>query len=69
MKNLKTGVANCIRLHVLSEPRADADVVCKVRYLTEVLVDEDESTEDYYKIYLAIGAEGYCDKQLVDIRN
>jgi hypothetical protein len=69
MKNLKTGVANCLRLHVLSEPRADADVVCKVRYLTEVLVDEDESTEDYYKIYLAIGAEGYCDKQLVDIRN
>lgn len=69
MKNFKTGVANCLRLHVLSEPRADADVVCKVRYLTEVLVDEDESTEDYYKIHLAIGAEGYCDKQLVDIRN
>lgn len=68
MKNLKTGVANCLRLHVLSEPRADADVVCKVRYLTEVLVDENESTDDYYKIHLAIGAEGYCDKSLVDIR-
>lgn len=68
MKNLKTGVANCLRLHVLSEPRADADVVCKVRYLTEVLVDENESTDDYYKIHLAIGAEGYCDKRLVDIR-
>lgn len=68
MKNLKTGVANCLRLHVLSEPRADADVVCKVRYLTEVMVDENESTDDYYKIHLAIGAEGYCDKRLVDIR-
>lgn len=68
MSKLKTGVVNCLRLHVLSEPRADADVVCKVRYLTGVLVNEDESTDDYYKIHLAIGAEGYCDKSLVDIR-
>ncbi len=68
MNGFKTGVANCLRLHVLSEPRADADVVCKVRYLTEVLVNEEESTDDYYKIHLAVGAEGYCDKSLVDIK-
>ena len=65
---MKIGVVNCLRLHVLAEPRADADVVCKVRYLTEVMVNEDESTDDYYKIHLAVGAEGYCDKSLVDIR-
>lgn len=68
MSKLKTGMANCLRLHILSEPRADADVVCKVRYLTELMVIEDESTDDYYKVCTAIGAEGYCDKNSVKIQ-
>lgn len=68
MTELKTGVATCLRLHILSEPRADADVVCKVRYLTELMVNETESTDDYYKVCTAIGAEGYCDKNSVEIR-
>lgn len=68
MNELKTGVVTCLRLHVLTEARCDADVVCKLRYLTEVLISEEESTDDYYKIYTAIGAEGYCDKNSVEIR-
>ena len=68
MNNLKTGVATCLRLHILSEPRPGAEVVCKVRYLTELMVSESESTDDYYKVYTAIGAEGYCDKNSVEIR-
>lgn len=68
MSKVKTGVAKCLRLHILSEPRADADVVCKVRYLTNLLVSESESTDDYYKVCTAFGAEGYCDKHSVEIR-
>lgn len=68
MNEIKTGVATCLRLHILSEPRADANVVCKVRYLTELMVNETESTDDYYKVCTAIGAEGYCDKNSVEIR-
>ena len=68
MNEIKTGVATCLRLHILSEPRADANVVCKDRYLTELMVNETESTDDYYKVCTAIGAEGYCDKNSVEIR-
>ena len=68
MSKMKTGVVTCLRLHILSEPRADADVVCKVRYLTELLVNESESTDDYYKVCTAIGAEGYCDRNSVEIK-
>ncbi len=66
MKKQKTAVADCIRLHILSAPRSNADVVCKVRYLTELIIVEDRP-DDYYKVCTAAGAEGYCLKSLVRI--
>lgn len=66
--NMCTGITNCLRLHIFSEPRLDSEVICKVRYLTEVKVDLTNSTEDFYKIYTAIGAEGYCEKYLITIK-
>lgn len=62
------GIVNCLRLHIHSEPNLDSEIVCKVRYLTEVVIDLDNSTEDFYKIYTAIGAEGFCQKELVTIK-
>lgn len=70
MKAEKTqsGVVNCLRLHIHAEPDLTSEVVCKVRYLTEVAIDLEKSTEDFYKIYTAIGAEGFCEKYLITIR-
>ena len=67
-EDMPIGVANCLRLHIHSEPSTDSEVVCKVRYLTEVVIDSDKSTEDFYKIYTAIGAEGFCQKELITIK-
>ena len=63
-----TGIVNCLRLHIHSEPTFESDVICKVRYLTEVEIDLEESTEDFYKIYTAIGAEGFCEKDSITIK-
>lgn len=68
MENMREAVTTCLRLHVLAEPDVNAEVVCKLRYLTEVMIDLDSSTEDFYKIYTAIGAEGFCQKDLVTIK-
>lgn len=68
MENMREAVTNCLRLHVLAEPNVNAEVVCKLRYLTEVMIDLDSSTEDFYKIYTAIGAEGFCQKDLVTLK-
>lgn len=68
MEHTLSAVTNCLRLHVLAEPDVNAEVVCKLRYLTEVMIDLDSSTEDFYKIYTAIGAEGFCQKDLVTIK-
>lgn len=67
-ENMQTGVANCLRLHIFSEPELYSEVVCKVRYLTEVKIDLDNSTEDFYKVYTAIGAEGFCQKEYITIK-
>lgn len=68
MQDMPIGVVNCLRLHVYSKPSLDSDVICKIRYLTEVMVDEGASTEDFYKIYTEIGAEGFCQKDLLTIK-
>lgn len=66
-EDMLTGVVNCLRLHIHSEPSAESEVICKIRYATEVEIDPSKSTEDFYKIYTAIGAEGFCQKELVTI--
>lgn len=67
-EDMLDGVVNCLRLHIHSEPNLDSEIVCKVRYLTEVAVDLNESTANFYKVYTAIGAEGFCEKELVTIK-
>lgn len=66
-EDMLIGVVNCLRLHIYSEPSLDSEIVCKIRYSTEVEINLAESTEEFYKIYTAIGAEGFCQKDLVTI--
>lgn len=66
--DMPVGVANCLRLHIFTEPNTESDIVCKVRYLTEVAVDLENSTDDFYKIYTVTGAEGFCKKDLITIK-
>jgi hypothetical protein len=61
-EDMLTGVTNSLRTHIHIEPNLDSDVVCKVRYLTAVVVDPVSSTEDFYKVYTAMGTEGFCKK-------
>ena len=67
-ENIQIGIVNCLRLHVLSEPNLESEIVCKLRYLTEVEIDTTSSTEEFYKIYTAIGAEGFCQKDQITIK-
>ena len=67
-EDMPVGVANCLRLHIHTEPNLESEIVCKMRYLTEVLIDEENSTKDFYKVYTAIGAEGFCLKDHITIR-
>ena len=63
--NVPNGRADCLRLHIHTKPDLESEIVCKVRYLTDLIVSLGESTEDFYKVYTATGATGYCKKDQV----
>lgn len=61
-------VTDCVQLNVRKNPNKTAEVVCKIDCLTEVMIDEAESTEDFYHIYTEAGIDGYCMKKFIAVQ-
>lgn len=61
-------VVRCAKLNVRKEPIADAMIVGTLSVSSEVMIDEAESTEDFYKVCTASGMEGYCVKEYITIQ-
>lgn len=61
-------VTNCGRLNVRSKPDLDASVVCVIPKASEVTINESESTEEFYKVCTAAGAEGFCVKEFIELK-
>lgn len=60
-------VVDCHRLNVRSEPDADAEVLGTIDAGSEVAI-EDFTHDEFYKVYTAAGAEGYCMKNFIRIK-
>lgn len=66
---VKTGhVFGCAKLNVRKAPESKADIICTIPCQTEVEINVDKSTEDFYKIYTASGVEGFCMKTYIIIK-
>lgn len=64
----KTGiVVGCARLNVRKKPNADAEVLHIIERSAKVIIDEENSTKNFYKVCTEVGAEGYCMKQFIEI--
>lgn len=63
----KEGFVDCRKLNVRAEPSTDAEVVCVISEGTELLIDEAESTDEFYKICTAAGVEGYCMRKFITV--
>ena len=61
-------VANCKRLNIREGPTVDAPVICEVACQTELMIEEADSTEDFYKVCTAAGIEGFCMKKFIAIQ-
>ena len=61
-------VAGCKKLNVRCEGKAGADIICEIAEAAEVMIDEKESTEDFYKICTEAGAEGFCMKKYIALK-
>lgn len=60
-------VTDCIKLNVRKEPDANAEIVCTIDASTDLIINEEESAKDFYKICTVAGIEGYCMKQFITI--
>ena len=62
-------VVDCNTLNVRKEPSIESEVLCEISWSTELMVYEDESTDEFYKICTASGIEGYCMKKFISINS
>lgn len=67
VQEVKGVVINCARLNVRKDPEPKAEILCAVDANSELMIDEANSTEDFYKVYTAAGIEGYCVKYFIAI--
>lgn len=58
-------VTNCLYLNVRKRPDINADVAVVIDALTQVVVDLDASTEDFYKVATSDGVEGFCMRKYI----
>lgn len=61
-------VANCTKLNVRKTSAASAPVVSIINEGVEVRIGVAESTDDFYKVYLASGVEGFCMKKFITVK-
>lgn len=60
-------VVDCLKLNIRVAPNAKASIAGVVDASANLVISEDESTEDFYKVCTASGLEGYCMKRFVKI--
>ena len=60
-------VIDCDFLNIREQASVDANVVCLISKYDKVMINKNESTEDFYKICTATGIEGYCMKRFIAI--
>lgn len=60
-------VHNCEKLNVRKRPSKDSEIVFVLNEGSEISIDEENSTEEWYSITHVSGVEGFCMKQFVSI--
>ena len=58
-------VTDCLYLNVRKQPDIHSDVAVVIDALTQVCVDLDASTEDFYKVTTSDGVEGFCMRKYI----
>lgn len=61
-------VTDCARLNIRLEPRVSASILCVVNAGTELIIDPDKSTDDWYSVTTNVGADGFCMKKYVSVQ-
>lgn len=60
-------VTDCRECSIYAYPKLGTEIICKIPAFTEVEIDEDLSTDNFYKIYTETSIEGYCAKKYIAV--
>lgn len=67
-KKLMIGtVMDCSSLNIRAKSNINSEIIATVKAGTELLIDKDESVNDWYKVYTETGIEGFCMKKYVSV--
>lgn len=61
-------VVKCDKLRVRQEPNTDAPVVKELKKGTEVMIDLNTSTDEFYSVTTESGIEGFCMKKFIELQ-
>ena len=61
-------VTDCVKLNVRKTPAANGMILDTIAKGTEVKIDEFKSTNDFYKVCVASGIEGFCMKKFITVK-
>lgn len=59
---------NADRIKVYEKPSEFSEVVCEIKKDTFLLIDEKDSTDDFYSICTETGIMGFCMKMFVELK-
>ena len=67
-KESKVGVVtNCQKLNVRREATLENNIITTLLAGAVLVIDEDGSTDKFYKVITETGLEGYCMKQFIEL--
>lgn len=58
-------VVGCERLNIRKEPNTSAKILCEATSKSELVIDPDKSTDEWYSVCTSAGVEGFCMKKFV----
>ena len=61
-------VMDCSSLNIRAKSNVNSEIIATVKAGTELLINEDESIGEWYKVCTEAGIEGFCMKRYVSIR-
>lgn len=61
-------VDKCEKLNIRKRPSKNAEVVCVAPAKSEVMIDTDKSTNDWFSVRTAAGIDGFCMKNFITIK-
>lgn len=59
-------VVGCAKLNVRTEASLFSDVICELNVQSEIEINVNKSTKDWFYICTATGVEGYCMRKYVE---